>query len=120
MNIINGKLNKASDSEYSSILEGLLADGEGILATYKAINDGIVFTNRRIIGIDFKGVTGKQVRYTSLPYKQILFYYIETAGIADSDCELELWLSLEESIKLNFAAGIDIFEVGKIIASYIK
>ncbi len=120
MNIINGKLKKVENNEFTELLNPLLVDGEGIVATYKAINDGIVFTNRRIIGLDFKGLTGKKIRYTSIPYSKLLFYYIETAGFADFDCELEIWLSLSESIKLNFASGADIGEVGKIIASYSK
>ncbi|WP_010166387.1 PH domain-containing protein [Candidatus Epulonipiscium viviparus] len=118
MNIVNGKLKEASNSEYASHLEGLLADGEGVLATYKAINDGIVFTNKRIIAIDFKGITGKQVRYNSIHYKKIDMFFIETAGVGDRDTELEIWVA-GESIHLNFGKKVDIKNLGLLLSNYV-
>jgi len=65
------KLRPADNAAFANFLTPMLANGEGILATFQGIRDGVVFTNKRIFAINVQGVTGKKKDFTSLPYSKI-------------------------------------------------
>lgn len=97
----------------------MLVDDESIVGTFKAIRDGVVFTNKRIFVINVQGLTGKKVDYTSLPYSKIQAYSVETAGVIDLDSELELWFSGLGKIKLEFVARADVGKICKMISERV-
>ena len=66
----------------------LFTDQESVVATFRGIRDGIVFTNKRIIAINVQGLTGKKKDFTSLPYSKIQTFSVESAGVLDLDSEL--------------------------------
>ena len=107
------------DDEYRKMITSLLLDDEQVIESYKSIRDGVVFTNKRIIAVDVKGLTGKKKDYTSLPYKNIVAYSIETAGTFDLDAELEIYFSSLGKVKFEFKEDSDIVEISKIIAGYV-
>lgn len=113
------KLKPVDDSAYSEAIAPMLVDGESIVGTFKAIRDGVVFTNKRIFVINVQGITGKKVDYTSLPYSKIQAYSVETAGIIDLDSELELWFSGLGKIKLEFVARADVGKICKMISERV-
>ena len=59
------------DGAYDKELASLLVQDEIVVGTYRAMRDGVVFTNKRIIVINVQGVTGKKKDFTSLPYAKI-------------------------------------------------
>ena len=63
---------------------------ETIISSYRSMRDGVVFTNKRIIAVNVQGFTGSKKDYTSLPYKNIVAYSVETSGTLDLDSELEI------------------------------
>ena len=113
------KLKPVDDSAYSEAIAPMLVDGEFIVGTFKAIRDGVVFTNKRIFVINVQGITGKKVDYTSLPYSKIQAYSVETAGVIDLDSELELWFSGLGKIKLEFVARADVGKICKMISERV-
>lgn len=113
------KLKPVDDSAYSEAIAPMLVDGESIVGTFKAIRDGVVFTNKRIFVINVQGITGKKVDYTSLPYSKIQSYSVETAGVIDLDSELELWFSGLGKIKLEFVARADVGKICKMISERV-
>lgn len=113
------KLKPVDDSAYSEAIAPMLVDGESIVGTFKAIRDGVVFTNKRIFVINVQGITGKKVDYTSLPYSKIQAYSVETAGVIDLDSELELWFSGLGKIKLEFVARADVGKICKMISERV-
>ena len=113
------KLKPVDDSAYSEAISPMLVDGESIVGTFKAIRDGVVFTNKRIFVINVQGLTGKKVDYTSLPYSKIQAYSVETAGVIDLDSELELWFSGLGKIKLEFVARADVGKICKMISERV-
>lgn len=113
------KLKPVDDSAYSEAIAPMLVDGESIVGTFKAIRDGVVFTNKRIFVINIQGITGKKVDYTSLPYSKIQAYSVETAGVIDLDSELELWFSGLGKIKLEFVARADVGKICKMISERV-
>jgi Bacterial PH domain len=73
----------------------ILQGREHVEIAFKGIRDMIVFTTKRLIIVDPRGVTGKKVEYTSIPYKSMLAFAIETAGaVADMDTEIMIWTNM--------------------------
>lgn len=113
------KLKPVDNSTYAEAISPMLVNGEFITCTFRAIRDGVVFTNKRIFVINIQGITGKKVDYTSLPYSKIQAYSVETAGVIDLDSELELWFSGLGKIKLEFVARADIGTICKMISDCV-
>ena len=84
------KLKPVSNATYAAMITPMFVSGETIIGSFQTIRDGVVFTNKRIITINIQGITGKKKDFTSLPYKKIQAYSVETAGVLDLDSELDL------------------------------
>ena len=85
------KLMEVDPRKGAQQVEGMLIPGETVIACFKGVRDGVVFTNKRVIAFNVQGITGKKTDYTSLPYKRVQAFSIETAGMVDLDSELHLW-----------------------------
>jgi hypothetical protein len=103
--------------EYGERVRALLLPSEEVIDSYKAMRDGVVFTNKRIITVNVQGMTGKKVDYTSIPYSKILAYSVESAGLFDSDAELEIYLSTIGKLRFEFKAASKIVEISKHISA---
>ena len=79
----------------------------------------MIFTNKRIIAINVQGLTGKKKDLTSLPYAKIQVFSVETTGVLDLDCELELYFSGLGKVKFEFVGGFDIVAFNKLISNYV-
>ena len=110
------KLSAAKDKTFAKLLEPLLIKGEDIVATFSAMRDGVVFTNKRIVAINIQGATGKKKNFSSLPYSTIQAYSVETAGWFETDSELEVWFSGLGSIVFEFTARTDVREICRVIS----
>ena len=80
------KLRSVDYDKYAKLVDQLLIDGEEPIYAFATVRDGLVFTNMRVIAINIQGVTGKRKDFTSLPYRRIQAYSIETSGVFDIDC----------------------------------
>lgn len=67
-------LKQVSNETYAPQITSTFIEGEHIISTYQTIRDGVVFTNKRIIAINVKGLTGKKKDYSNLPYSKIQAY----------------------------------------------
>ena len=112
------KLRKVGNGEIGKNLEALLLADESIIGVYKGIRDYVVFTDKRVIAANVQGLTGKKQDFTSLPYKKISVYSIETSGVFDLDSELELYFSGVGKVSFEFTGASDIVQIGKIISQY--
>mgnify|MGYP003623347472 CR=1 FL=1 len=91
INFQNGKvfkLSAAKDKTFAKLLEPLLIKGEDIVATFSAMRDGVVFTNKRIVAINIQGATGKKKNFSSLPYSTIRANHVEKARRNATDTAL--------------------------------
>lgn len=111
---------KNAPGAYDKELEAILVNGESIVASFKAMRDGVVFTNKRVIAINAQGLTGSKKDYSSLPYSKMQAFSVETAGLMEyyPDTELELWFSGLGKIKLEFHKDTDIRKLCQIISTY--
>jgi hypothetical protein len=99
-------------------IEQILVEGEEIKVAYKTLRDVAVVTNKRIIIADKQGITGKKVEVYTIPFKSIIMYSSENAGIIDFNAELELW-TRAGNFKLQLKKGIDIRKLDRLIGEYI-
>ena len=112
------RLRKVSDSSYSRIVGDLLIPGESIIGSYQSVRDGVVFTSKRIIAVNIQGVTGKKIDYTSIPYSKITTFSVESSGVFDLDCELEIYISGVGKVKFQFTGSTDIKEICRNISIF--
>lgn len=112
------KLRKTTNENVGEKLQLLLIEGESIIGVYKNIRDYVVFTNKRVISCNVQGVTGKKQDFTSLPYKKISIFSIETSGLFDIDSELEMYFSGVGKVKFEFSGQSDIVQIGRCISNF--
>ncbi|MEG1570782.1 MAG: PH domain-containing protein, partial [Clostridia bacterium] len=98
------KLKPVPEENYAKLIGEILTEGERIVAAFQSIRDGVVFTNKRVISINVQGATGKKKDFTSLAYKKVQTFSIETAGVFDLDSELEMWFSGLGKVTFEFTA----------------
>ena len=99
----------------------LLTEGETIELGFKLVRDTFIFTTKRLILVDVQGLTGSKKEYTSVSYKSISRFSIETTGTFDLDAELKIWISSEAapSIRKQFNKSVNVYEVQKLLAHHV-
>ena len=116
----NGSFFKLKESnDYGTMVSELLIPGETILNAFRAMRDGVVFTDKRVIAVNVQGITGKKRDFTSLPYSKIVAFSVETAGTFDLDAELELFFSSLGKVKFEFTGQTNITEIAKVIGAFV-
>lgn len=112
-----GNAGTASSESLQQEYGKLMVEGEAIEIGFKLIRDTFIFSNKRIILVEKQGITGSKVAYTSIPYKSITRFSIESAGTFDLDAELKVWVSSEAnpSIVKQFNKSVNVYDVQKII-----
>jgi Bacterial PH domain len=68
----------------------ILLQDEHCEKVYSSGRDMYVYTNLRYLHVDTKGLTGKKIKYSSMPCKNIQVFSVETAGHLDRDSEVQL------------------------------
>jgi hypothetical protein len=99
----------------------LLVEDEGIELGFKLVRDTFIFTTKRLILVDVQGLTGSKVSYTSISYKSISRFSVESAGTFDLDAELKIWVSSEAvpSIRKQFTKSVNVYDVQRVLANYV-
>lgn len=95
MGIFRGLMGHASEIDVETVQDEfapMLIDGEEIAVAYRLVRDLFVFTNHRLFLVDKQGVTGKKAEYMTIPYKSIVRFSKESAGLMDLDAELKIWV----------------------------
>lgn len=113
------KLKPGNVDDIMQIVVPMLIEGETVFAAFRGIRDKVIFTTKRIISVNVQGLTGKKKDFTSLPYSKIQAFSVETAGIFDLDCELDLFFSGLGQVRFEFDGGFDIIGFNKIISKHI-
>ena len=67
----------------------------------------------------FTGMTGKQIEYTSVPYKSIHAFSVETAGSIDTDQELKLYVHGIGRISIDLVKTINVLPIYRFLSSVI-
>lgn len=119
----NGALIKLKPLKANELYDDVaifLIDGETLIASFQAIRDKVVFTNKRILSINMQGLTGKKVDYTSLPYSKVQAFSVETSGVFDMDCEIELMFSgVAGLVRFEVRGSFDIKGFNRVLSEHI-
>lgn len=102
------------------IFKPMLASDETIHFLYAAPRDRVMFTDRKIITYDVKGITGMKKEYRVFPYSKITSFSVETSGFADFDSDFRIWVSGVGVFEIKFGTKLDIIQLGEFIASKVK
>jgi hypothetical protein len=113
------KLKPMNSSQVLPAITDFFIEDERIIAAFSTVRDQLVFTNKRIVTANVQGVRGKKTDYTSIPYKHITTFSIETAGTLDRDCELEVYITAVGNIKFNIQSNFEIVKFNKIISGFL-
>lgn len=115
----NGSFFKLKESaDYAGMVSDLLLPGERVLGAFKALRDGVVFTDKRLIAVNVQGITGKKKDFSSLPYSKITAFSVETAGSFDLDSELDLYFSGLGQVRFEFTGRTNVVEISRTIAGF--
>lgn len=106
------------NAEYAEKVTALLLPDETVIDAYSSMRDGVVFTSKRIIALNVQGLTGSKKDYTSMPYKNIVAYSVETSGTFDLDSELEIYFSALGRVRFEFSGATEIVEISKHISQH--
>jgi hypothetical protein len=123
MGLLSGLMGHASEISTEKLqkeFSPILIEGEILEKAYKVIRDMYVFTNKRLILVVKQGLTASKTEYQSIPYKSIIRFSKESAGLLDLDAELKIWLSgMPDPIIREFRKDNNINEVYRILSKYI-
>jgi len=103
----------------SALIAPMLIEGEEPFAAFTALRDKVFFTNKRIIAINVQGITGTKKDFTSLPYSKVQAFSVETAGVLDLDCELDLWFTGLGQVRFEVKGNFDIVAFNRYIGKYV-
>jgi len=110
----------------------LLLEEEKVVKAFQQNRDMFLWTTRRWISIDAKGLHGQKVKYKSVPYKYMKALEFETCGNLDNDAEIygHTTVSAIHSISIPRSVGLlstkqsilvkstDIYEMGKLLLDH--
>lgn len=124
MGLLSGIMGHASEVSIEKIskeFQPILLEDERIEKAYKLIRDMLVFTSKRLILVNKQGITGSKIDYRSIPYSSIKMFSKESAGIADLDAELKIWLTgeTEPTLKQEFRRGENINEAYRVLSRHV-
>jgi hypothetical protein len=115
---LTGQKLKAIDVRQDRNIMALFVPNEQLIGAFKAVRDGVVFTNARLILVDVQGVSGKRKSYSSIPYKAIEIFAVETAGNFDHDVDLAIWLKNGMGFQFTFSDRVDILGICRVIGTF--
>mmetsp|Transcript_45598 Transcript_45598/g.105807 ORF Transcript_45598/g.105807 Transcript_45598/m.105807 type:complete len:771 (-) Transcript_45598:103-2415(-) len=73
----------------------LLQGDELVEMAFKGMRDMMLFTTKRLVLIDPRGFTGTKVEYTSIPWKTVQAFGVQSAGsFLDKDSEMMIWTDI--------------------------
>lgn len=104
-----------NEIEPNDEIKSLIGSNEQIYKAFKTFRDVAVFTNKRLIITDKQGLTGMKKEIYSLPYKNVLMWSTENAGMLDSTSEVELWTKVM-NIKIKLSRDVDVREFDRLLA----
>jgi len=109
------------ESQFRSCPNILQAD-ESVEMAFKCGRDMKVYTSKRLIMVDVQGIFGKKVSYTTIPYKHMRAFEVQTAAhCLDFNCETFLWTDIPAysmvSSSMSKGDGNMIFELNALLGS---
>jgi hypothetical protein len=122
MGFFDGLMGNASNTDIGTVedeIGHIISNDERVEKAYKIIRDMIIFTNKRLIVMDVQGISGKRTSYTSIPYRNISHFTVETAGALELDAHLNIFIIGGPTITQEFKRDKTIDIVHKSLGEYV-
>ncbi|WP_455264423.1 PH domain-containing protein [Phascolarctobacterium sp.] len=116
------KLRSISESDVIKDIRTFMLPGENIVSAFRSGRDQVVFTDKRIIALDVKGITGSRKEFSTLPYSKIVHFTVQTPGFLEFNNDSELVVAYPNGalIQFEFSGGnVNILEIAQIISRYV-
>lgn len=116
------KLRSISESDVIKDIRIFMLPGENIVSAFRSGRDQVVFTDKRIIALDVKGITGSRKEFSTLPYSKIVHFTVQTPGFLEFNNDSELVVAYPNGalIQFEFSGGnVNILEIAQIISRYV-
>jgi hypothetical protein len=120
----NAKQVSASEAQstFTTTMPILLAD-ETVEIAFKSGRDYTCFTDKRVLLVDVQGVFGKKIVFTTILWKSIHAYSVQTAGaLLDRDMDMKLYTNIIGlgDVSQDFRHGkADLFAIQKVLCNHI-
>jgi hypothetical protein len=111
---------KVENESGKDLYEGFLQKDETVRLSYKHVRDRVVFTDKQIIAINVKGLTGTKKEFRFFPFSKISSFSVETAGTFDVDSDFKIWASGVGCFEINFGPKCNIMEIGQFMTERIN
>jgi hypothetical protein len=113
-------LHEVAETPIDELLEALLVSDEVVIGRYQDDGDIIVFTNARLVVVELPRHLGKErIDFTTMPYRRAMSYAVEMVDGSDTMPALELLFPEIGPVRFEFATNTKIFDIGRLIASYM-
>ena len=110
------------EDQFKTTFPILLADEQVELA-FKSGRDTKIFTNRRLLLVNVKGLVGKQIEFLTVPYRSIHAFYVQTPGaLLDRNSELRIFTNMLalSFIDQNFrSTKVNLWAVQKVLSNHV-
>lgn len=116
------KLRSISEFEVIKDIRTFMLPDENIVSAFQSGRDQVVFTDKRIIALDVKGITGSRKEFSTLPYSKIVHFTVQTPGFLEFNNDSELVVAYPNGalIQFEFSGGnVNILEIAQIISRYV-
>ncbi|WP_293695045.1 PH domain-containing protein [Phascolarctobacterium succinatutens] len=116
------KLRSISESDVIKDIRTFMLPDENIVSAFQSGRDQVVFTDKRIIALDVKGITGSRKEFSTLPYSKIVHFTVQTPGFLEFNNDSELVVAYPNGalIQFEFSGGnVNILEIAQIISRYV-
>ena len=120
MSGITGNAGPMDPGAATAEFQRLLSQGEHIYAAFDFVRDAMLFTNGRLILVDKQGITGRKVEYLSVPYRNILYFSVQSQGHLFAEARMHLFVDgMKDPIEKEFNAQVDIYQVQAILSAFV-
>jgi hypothetical protein len=120
MSGITGNAGPMDPDAATAEFQRLLSQGEHIYAAFDFVRDAMLFTNGRLILVDKQGITGRKVEYLSVPYRNILYFSVQSQGHLFAEARMHLFVDgMKDPIEKEFNAQVDIYQVQAILSAFV-
>lgn len=116
------KLRSISESDVIKDIRTFMLPDENIVSAFRSGRDQVVFTDKRIIALDVKGITGSRKEFSTMPYYKIVHFTVQTPGFLEFNNDSELVVAYPNGalIQFEFSGGnVNILEIAQIISRYV-
>ena len=97
----------------------VLAHGERVEYACKTVRDLFIVTDRRILNVDKKGITGSKKDYLSVPFAKVGSFAVEFGGKLAGLVTVRLWTSGAEPVEVVFHKSANGEGIQKVLVTQI-